>query len=512
MNKNFIRIVLFVFSLFCFSPFSSVSAQTARPVPTPERRSTPAASGVQTEPELTADDYYKRGNECYDKQDYPCAIENLTKVTQLAPTFAPAYVNRGNAYDDSGNTNAAIADYTKAIQIDPKSDFAYFNRGITYSKTAAGYDSAIRDVTKAIELNPNYRRYFVRGNVYLLRAKSGDVAAAVEDYTKSIQLKADEAQTYKNRALAYRKLGKTAQADADEAKAAQLDPSFIPKTPTSNAKRFVITDAGQLYSTINNGDCIDWSWASPTVRNLAGEKGWAGSFYPKNGDEGEVVFEGKHCNSGIKLYVLKIGSYYAVMGENGVRLSSGGASPISVKRGVITNNGKIYPTINQTTCLDWSWSTPAQKSLSGSNGWGNYYPQNGNEGEIVFETMHCDKTTKMYVLKVGTFYVPIAVDGVRLTVGSSPGTSNLVGRKITISDVGQTYSTINTIDCLDWAWATPAQKQLSGKGGWAQFYPRNGDTGEIVAVTKHCDSGIAIYIVKIGNYYVPLGATGVRVN
>ncbi len=175
------------------------------------------------------------------------------------------------------------------------------------------------------------------------------------------------------------------------------------------------------------------------------------------------------------------------------------------RRAVITDTGKLYTTINTTSCLKWDWATPEQKRLAGSGGWGSFYPQAGNEGEIVYETTHCDGTTKMYVLKVGSYYVPIGANGVRIGGGSEAAKGFAA-----ITDAGQLYSTINTTVCLDWSWATPEQKRLSGSGGWNGYYPKNGEQGEVIYVTKHCDSSVKIYILKIGNYYVPMGETGVR--
>ena len=78
----------------------------------------------------------------------------------------------------------------------------------------------------------------------------------------------------------------------------------------------------------------------------------------------------------------------------------------------IIDTGKLYTTINSTECL--TWPSPEIKKLAGENNWGSFYPQKGARGIIISETFHCDAQTKIYILKIGDYYVPIGADGVRL--------------------------------------------------------------------------------------------------
>jgi tetratricopeptide (TPR) repeat protein len=64
------------------------------------------------------------------------------------------------------------------------------------------------------------------GKYYLKRGKYDH---AIKNFDQAIQIDPVHAQSYYNRSLAFRALGKTAQADADLAKARQLDPT-IPQT------------------------------------------------------------------------------------------------------------------------------------------------------------------------------------------------------------------------------------------------------------------------------------------
>ena len=177
------------------------------------------------------------------------------------------------------------------------------------------------------------------------------------------------------------------------------------------------------------------------------------------------------------------------------------------KRAKIINDGKLYSTINRTDCL--SWPSQRVKKLSGKDGWGSFYPKNGDVGTIFAELTHCDSGKKIYLLKIGKYYAPVGYDGVKIITGSQASGTYSGGRTAKIIDAGQLYSTINRTNCL--SWPNEQIKRAGGKDGWGSFYPKNGDIGTIVAEMTHCDSGKKIYLLKIGNYYAPVGYDGVQI-
>ena len=93
--------------------------------------------------------------------------------------------NRALAYAATDTVPAAMEDYNRALNLDPHFGPASLNRGILHF-TSKNYDQAIADLSKAIQLDPS------------------------------------KPLSYTERAKAYRKLGKTALADADDAKVAEL--------------------------------------------------------------------------------------------------------------------------------------------------------------------------------------------------------------------------------------------------------------------------------------------------
>lgn len=78
---------------------------------------------------------------------------------------------------------------------------------------------------------------------------------------------------------------------------------------------------------------------------------------------------------------------------------------------------------------------------------------------------------------------------------------------VRLTDVGQTYSSINTIECL--GWPSDDIKKAAGSAAWGSWHPQNGDVGVAMARSLHCfQPDVTVVIVKIGERYVPLGVRG----
>ena len=144
------------------------------------------------------------------------AIADYTKAIELKPDYADAYYHRGLAkqakcsfggfvWTERGELDEAIADYTKAIELKPDYADAYYHRGL--AKQASG------DVAHATGLL--YRPH--KG-----KEAKGDVADAIADYTKAIELKPDYADAYYNRGLAKQAEGDLDGARVDCTKAIEL--------------------------------------------------------------------------------------------------------------------------------------------------------------------------------------------------------------------------------------------------------------------------------------------------
>lgn len=187
--------------------------------------------------------------------NYVGAIEDYDKSIQLDPDYTSAYYNRGSAKRALGEKLAkqgklgktrqyyqdAIEDHNQVINQDPKRSMAHNSRGWTMyllgqiemeegneSESQKLYQQAISDANEAIRLQPEgdvYRSaYFhTRGAA---KAALGDHSQAIEDFDESIRLNPKKALLYQDRGIAKKHLGQVEDAEADFAKAKELDPDI----------------------------------------------------------------------------------------------------------------------------------------------------------------------------------------------------------------------------------------------------------------------------------------------
>jgi tetratricopeptide (TPR) repeat protein len=180
------------------------------------------------------------------------AINDLNKVIELNPKYAPGYRNRAGVFETTGEYSKAIDDYTIAIKLE-NSAGDYAKRGGAYGKMQK-FDDAIKDYMKAIELNPTWVDYHLQlGQIYFLNkqydkvqeeaTKAADLNAIIPDpymlsamaylvtknYDKALEqaesavtFAPDTKEVYEMRGMIYNKLGKHTEAIADLKKAVDL--------------------------------------------------------------------------------------------------------------------------------------------------------------------------------------------------------------------------------------------------------------------------------------------------
>lgn len=114
----------------------------------------------------TANDYYKRGMECYSSDNYDQALKYFYQVLRMKPDSPRVNYYIADIYDREEDYDKSLIFINKEISLNPTWDAPYALRGglnIEFKQ----YDSAISDFSKAIELNPKgTTSYFNRSLAY----------------------------------------------------------------------------------------------------------------------------------------------------------------------------------------------------------------------------------------------------------------------------------------------------------------------------------------------------------
>jgi len=120
---------------------------------------------------LNSEDYYNKGVDKVQVNDFKGAIVEFNMAIKLNPSFTAAYYNRGTANFKLQDYKSAIDDFTKAIKINPDLMQPYYNRGLAKFKLE-DYQGAWGDFNKAIKFNPDYAdAYLNRGLMEILLGK-----------------------------------------------------------------------------------------------------------------------------------------------------------------------------------------------------------------------------------------------------------------------------------------------------------------------------------------------------
>jgi lipoprotein NlpI len=130
--------------------------------------------------------YFNRGNARARKGDLNGAQIDYNKAIQLNPKYCEAYRNRGFAKSDMGNLDRAMLDYNKAIELNSEYALAYLSRGLL-SYNMREYADALADFRKYCELDAEHSQDFIRFRIWLIRARSGEMALATAELKTYLQ-------------------------------------------------------------------------------------------------------------------------------------------------------------------------------------------------------------------------------------------------------------------------------------------------------------------------------------
>ncbi|MGB3760567.1 MAG: tetratricopeptide repeat protein [Rivularia sp. (in: cyanobacteria)] len=237
------------------------------------------------------DAFRSKGSMLYLQNNYPGAIAAYSQAIQLNPKDIDAYNERGNVRVQSGDLKGAIADYNKSLSLQPSDAYAYMGRAFTHLKLQ-DKQSAIADVNQAISIAPNYAfPYLIIGVIHYtfgepekaitnikkaseLFAAQGDLAkaygsdgfafnvlnnypAAINSFTKAIQVNPKDAEMYDSRGDAYVANGDALKALTDYNQAININPNYASAYASRATILFIKKDFQKALTDLNQSLRLD---------------------------------------------------------------------------------------------------------------------------------------------------------------------------------------------------------------------------------------------------------------
>ncbi len=129
-------------------PASQVAQQAAT-----EQRAAAEKAPQVAEGELTAQQWFERGQNAQLKRDLETALSYYDYAIRLKPDYFEALGNRGVARRAKGDPEGALLDLNEAVRLRPENEVAFLNRGgARYEK--GDVEGALEDLNEAIRLKP----------------------------------------------------------------------------------------------------------------------------------------------------------------------------------------------------------------------------------------------------------------------------------------------------------------------------------------------------------------------
>jgi tetratricopeptide (TPR) repeat protein len=137
-----------------------------------------------------AETHNLQGEMHINKNSFDQAISEFSQAIEINPDYVDAIINRGSAFAEIGRFNDALMDFNHALQLEKNDADIYNKRGEVYFQNNM-YDQAIKDFTTALILNPMYSNaYLNRGQAY---SEKGMHKEAMTDFDQAVRTDFDNA-------------------------------------------------------------------------------------------------------------------------------------------------------------------------------------------------------------------------------------------------------------------------------------------------------------------------------
>jgi tetratricopeptide (TPR) repeat protein len=190
------------------------------------------------------------GNAYANQQEFDKAVSQLTKATELDPSYSPAYNTLGYAYMPQGKYSDAETAFKKYIELVPNDPNPYDSYAEMLMRMGR-FDESIVQYKKALSVDPHFSGSYIGvASNLMFQGKHGAAAAQAQKLYDAARDDGDRRTAMLTRAVIYVDQGQTAQAMREMEKLYGLDARIGDTAAMS-------TDAGQMGDILLGGGRAD---------------------------------------------------------------------------------------------------------------------------------------------------------------------------------------------------------------------------------------------------------------
>ncbi|MEO8659604.1 MAG: tetratricopeptide repeat protein [Bryobacteraceae bacterium] len=164
-------------------------------------------------------------------EDYDGALAQFKKALEKQPGFRGAHYNIGNIYWLEGKWTEAIVEFKQELGADQFNCLAHWKIANSLLNLREDQKTALSAAQTALQLCPDLAQAHL--DLGRLLADTGDYPKAVEHYRRVLQLAPEESTAHFHLATAYRRMGKTEEANAET----RILQEMSPKAPAPQDQR-----------------------------------------------------------------------------------------------------------------------------------------------------------------------------------------------------------------------------------------------------------------------------------
>jgi Flp pilus assembly protein TadD len=154
------------------------------------------------------------GRALFGTGDIAGAVRAFRAAVALRPADAPALFYLATALENSGDADGALSVYRKLIAHKPDVANGHLGLGVLLLKRG-GLEEGLWELLRALEINPNlYEARITVGRTLVAQGRAGE---AIEHLRRAAELAPGNPEPHYQLSIAYRRLGRKEEADAESA-------------------------------------------------------------------------------------------------------------------------------------------------------------------------------------------------------------------------------------------------------------------------------------------------------